>query len=874
MKKPPKIAELIIRLLARSGNRQTLMGDLEEEYQFICSENGKIRAKLWYVGQIFIPFNNFIRSHTLWSLIMFKNYLKTALRNIEKHRSFTIINISGLAIGLACCILLAIYINSELSFDSYHEKKDRIFRIGESMSFKNYSGDQSATNGVIAAALKDNYPEVEETVRLRFERTSTKYKDKQFLERFFYVDKSVFNVFSWPLLKGDPNTTLEVPFSIVLTEETATKYFGNEDPMGKIITLNEDEDYKVTGIIADFPRYSTLRSEGLCSFSTLNTPGKMNTGILTKWISHNFNTYILLKEGVEHEDFQNKVENIYYDYAAEEMKANGSAFKVFLQPIKDIYLHPLNRDFGPMTYVYIFSAVASFILLIACVNFMNLSTARSMTRATEVGVRKVLGANRGRLIKQFLTEALLLSTVSMIIAMGISYAILPVISEYAGRDLLNDIYGMPWFLPGIFASSILVGLIAGSYPSLVLSRFQPVQVMKGKFNAPKTSVSFRRILVITQFVISIALIIGTALMIQQLDYLKNKDVGFDKDHVVCVSVRDQLVRNTLPVLQKKFMDIPEVINSGAGSRLPGWSGPLNSKIPEGYTKDDTQLMLDINIDDNYLQTLGINIVQGRNFSENYASDPHGSVIINETAVKKFGWDNPIGKTIQTKDVEKPNEKAFVGVKVIGVVQDFHLSWVSREIQPLFIANDLDYPFGYGKIRVLVTRIKPENIQGTISKMETIWKEVFPDKSFNYFFLDDNFSFQFLRIEGSRDILSYFTFLAIFIACLGLFGMVAYAAEKRTKEIGIRKTLGCSIPQVIVLLSRELITLVLVANIVAYPLAYYAISQWLSDFPYRIDISLYTFFLSTIVAVVISILTISYQSIKAATANPVEALKYE
>lgn len=873
--RPPKIAEWIIQLLVRSGNRQTLLGDLQEEYQYVHAERGKFTANLWYISQIFIPWINFVRSQILWSIVMFNNYIKTALRNIKKHKSFTIINISGLAIGLTCCILLAIYINSELSFDKYHQKKDRIFRIGEEFSFNNFTSRQSATNGVIAAALKNNYPEVEETTRFRYTRTSVKYKDKQFAERFYYADESVFNIFSWPLLKGDPTTALKVPFSIVLTEKLAVKYFGNEDPIGKTIILNENENFNVTGIVADLPRYSTLQFNGLLSFSTLYAENQMSPRILNEWISHNFNTYVLLREGIDYREFQKKIENIYYDYVADEMKANGSSFTVFIQPMRDIYLRPLRGDFGPITYVYIFSAVAVFILLIACVNFMNLSTARSMTRATEVGVRKVLGANRGRLIKQFLTEALFLSFVSMVFAVLIAFTVLPIISEFAQRDLVSDFFEIQWLIPGLLASTIFVGLIAGSYPAFVLSRFEAIQVIKNKLKVPKANVFFRRTLVVIQFVISITLIIGTALVMQQLDYLKTKDAGFDKEHVVCISVRDQLVLKTLPILQQKFLEIPEVMNSGASSKLPGWGrGPMNSKIPQGYTKDNTQLMLEINVDENFLPTMGIQIIQGRNFSIEFSNDPRGSVIINETAVQKFGWDNPIGNTIQTINTDKPEEKEFVNRKVIGVVKDFNLSGMTQEIEPAFIGNDSDYPFTYGKFRVLATRITPGDIQETLSKMETIWQEIFPDKPFDYYFLDEDFNEQFIVIERSRDILSYFTFLAIFIACLGLFGMVAYAAEKRTKEIGIRKALGSSITQIAALLSKELIVLVLAANIIAYPLAYLSIAQWLENFPYRIDINMHTFLLSTLVAVIISMMTISYQSIKAAIANPVDSLRYE
>jgi putative ABC transport system permease protein len=874
MKKPPRIAEKLLKYFLGKENSISRFRDFEEVFYDIAENTGLFRAQKWYWKQVIISIPNLIINSIFWSITMFKNYLLTSFRNIKKHKSFTVINISGLAIGMACCILLAIYINSELSFDNYHVNANRIYRVGQDVSFNNFTGRSSATNGVIAEALEKNYPEVEATTRFSYLYTSIMYKDKQFNDRFYYSDKPVFNIFTWPFIQGDPKTALSAPYSIVLTKETANKYFGNEDPIGKTLLINENEEFKVTGVIEDIPKYSTLRFKGLLSFSTLYARSKEPDHLLTDWMSHNFRTFVLLKKDVDYKEFENKIKNIYYNYIEDELIARGANYKVFLQPLKDIYLRPIDQKFGPIVYVYIFSAVALFILLIACVNFMNLSTARSMTRSIEVGVRKVFGANRNKLINQFLTETLLLSTISMILAVGIVYIFLPVISEFAQRDLSQDFPGFIKFIPGFIGIVIFVGLVAGSYPALFLSKFEPAQVIKEKSKSVKSNILFRRMLVLTQFVISITLIIGTALVIQQLDYLKNKDTGFNKEHVVCLSVRDQVVRQQLPVLKEKIKNLPEVINTGAASNLPGWGAALNAKIPEGYSVENTQLMLEVNVDDDFLSTMEIDIISGRNFSKEFAGDPRSSVIINETAAKRYGWDQPIGKIIKTLNIDKPNEKEFEDRKVIGVIKDYHLSGLSSQIEPAFIANVLDFPFPYGRIRVLAIRIKPGSTSSVLSKIEHVWKDIFPDKPFNYYFMDEDFNEQFISIERSRDILSYFTFLAIFISCLGLFGMASYLAEKRTKEIGIRKVLGCSVSKIIALLSKELIYIILVANIIAYPLAYFTMNQWFQDFPYRIDINYYTFIFSTILALVISLVTVSYQSIKASIANPIHALKYE
>ncbi len=805
---------------------------------------------------------------------MFKNYIKIAFRNLKKHKAFSFINISGLAIGMACCILLSIYINSELSFDTYHEKGGRIFRVCEELTFKNYHGRQSATNGVIAEALKKTYPEVEEAVRLYYLSASVKYMDKQFSDRFYFSDESVFTILTWPLIKGDPKTALSAPYSIVLTKETANKYFGDDDPIGKTLKINENEDFKVTGIIENVPRYSTYRFAGLCSFSSLYGRNETLSRILTDWTSHNFETFILLKEDINYLEFEDKIKDIYYRYVADELNAKGAKYAVFLQPLRDIYLRPYWQDFGPIMYVYIFSAVAVFILLIACVNFMNLSTARSMNRAAEVGIRKVFGATRGKLINQFLSEAILLSLLSMIVAVGIVFLVLPAIGNLAERDLNQDFFAIPWLIPGIIGVTIFVGFVAGSYPAFFISRFEPAHVMKTKSKSLTGNTRFRRILVVTQFTISITLIIGTGLVIQQLDYLKHKDIGFNKEHVVCLPIRDQLLRQKLPIFKEKIKNISDVINAGAASNLPGWGSAINDKIPEGYTQENMQLMNEINVDEDYLPTLGIEIIQGRNFSKEYGSDPRGAVIVNETAVKRFGWNNPLGKTIKTLNIDKPNEKEWEVRKVIGVVKDYHIAGITQKIEPAFIANVLNYPLSYGQLRVLAVKINPINIHTTLSSIEKIWKDTFPQKPFDYYFLDENFNEQFIRIERLRDIFFYFTFLAIFIACLGLFGMASYTAEKRTKEIAIRKTLGSSVTQIVSLLSKELLYLVLAANFIAYPIAYFLINQWLQDFPYRIDINIVSFILSTMLAVIISFSTMAYQSIKAALTNPVESLQYE
>ncbi|MFC2133364.1 ABC transporter permease [Bacteroidota bacterium] len=871
---PPYIVYAILKLFTNDWKNASLVGDLEEEYFDIALAKGFTYARVWYIIQVIRSLPKLIHDSRTWGVFMFKNYMTIAWRNIKKYKGFSLINISGLAIGMACCILLFIYINSELSFDTYHEKGDRIFRVGEHLDFSDYQGSQSATNGVIAEALKKTYPEVQEASRFYFHVVSAKYNEKQFSNRFYYTDAAVFNIFTWPLIKGDPETALAAPFSIVLTEETANRYFGSEDPIGKTLTINEADAFKVTGVMNDIPEYSTYSFAGLMSFNTLYGKGATVTRMLTEWGNHNFETFILLNEGVDYNNFEDKIKDIYLDYMAEELAAKGASYEVFLQPLQDIYLRPYWHDFGPIMYVYIFSAVALFVLLIACANFMNLSTARSLKRAAEVGMRKVLGANRGRLINQFLSEAILLSLLSMILAIGLVVITLPQIDIFVNRNLSEKLFDIPWLIPGILGITLLVGLVAGSYPAFFLSKFRPVETIKGGSKSLKGNTNFRRGLVLLQFSISIILIIGTSIVIQQLNYLRERDPGFNKEHVLFFTIKDELVRQNLSIVKEKIKNLPEVINAAAASNLPGWGAATNDKIPEGYTSENMQLMLEVNVDEDYFSTLGIELVSGRNFSKDHGNDPRGSVIINEAAVKKYNWDDPIGKTIKTLNFDNPNVREWEGRTVIGVVKDYHIQNVTSEIEPAFIANVLNHPWSFGQMRVLAIKIQPGTASTAIASIKEVWEDTFPQKPLRYHFLDEDYDWQFRSIERSRDIFSYFTFMAIFIACLGLFGMAAYTVENRIKEIGIRKTLGSSITQIVTLLSREFIYIVLAANVIAYPIAYLLISNWLEEFPYKIEIAIETFLFSTLIALGISFLTTAYQSIKAARTNPIESLRTE
>lgn len=799
---------------------------------------------------------------------MLKNYLQIAFRNLKKHKGYSFINITGFAVGIACCILLALYVKFELSFDQYHENAARIYRLCVRGNQGGTQFEWGASNAVAAQVLRDDYPEVVDAVRFgSVPSSSVKFEDKLFYEYdFYYADDSVFNIFSWPLLKGDPDTALKAPNSIVLTEDSAAKYFGSEEPIGKILLFNNQDSFIVTGVLENVPANSTLTFDALCSFETLYTQGKGVSPILRNWLDFNFETYLLLQKNFDFFELESKFPPLLDKYAGNLMKMRGSHDEFFLQSLKDIHLrHPGD---GEILYVYVFSAIALMVLLIACVNFMNLSTARSARRAQEVSMRKVLGADRKKLVFQFLCESMLYSFLSFLIALLLVEAGAPLIKSLAGYPIQFGLKEMLGLIPGFILLILVTGLIAGSYPAFFLSAFRPVSVLKGSLTRGAGGRNLRKTLVIFQFVISIALIAGTGLLRNQLQYLKNKNLGFDKEDIVVLPLMEDDVRKKVDVLKKELRKHPSIISLAVSSIFPGQTPPLNSKLPEGYAMNHMQLMSDINVDIDFIPVLGIDILSGRNFSVEFLSDETQSVIINETAAKQFGWEAPVGKTIRTTG----GRGGFVKKKVIGVVKDFHLEPFSKRIRPLFMANESAYRFI--PLRYLLVKIKPQNIPQTLGAIDSTWRVVFPGSALDSFFLDDSFDRQMAGIKRSRDIFFYFTFLAVIIACLGLFGMSAYMAEQRTKEIGIRKILGCSSKMIVFLLSREVMVHVVVATVVSWPLVYLVMNRWMQSFPYRANMNFSTFVFSFLLVFVIGVATVVFQAVKAALADPVNSLRYE
>jgi len=867
---PPRLAAWMIkRFFPDDMDFYTHLGDLEEGFNQLAKKKNKFSARLWYWKNTLrsIPFA--LSRIISGSFIMFRNYLKVALRNVKRHKGYALINTTGLAIGMACCILIVLYIQFELSYDKYHEQADRICLLKRHGIFGGKALTSSSNNALTADLLKNDFFEVENAVRIGFmPDPAVKYGDNKFYEnQVIYADGSFFDIFTYPLLKGDPISALSAPYSVVLTEAAARKYFNEEDPLGKSLRFNNKDNFTVTGVIQDVPRNSHLLFEMICSFQTLYSQYPKGHAFLNDFISNVYRTYILMQKGVDPAVFETKFPDFIEKYGGRRARLFGASIEYFLMPLTDIHLRtPLNdgkTGVGAILYIYIFALIAFVILIIACINFMNLATANSYKRAKEVGMRKVIGASKRELIQQFLSESFIYSFVSLALAFGLAQMALPVLSSIVGYKLSFDLSVFMRLLPGLVVTAVLVGLVAGSYPAFFLAAFQPVRILKGGIKTGSRNSLLRNFLVVLQFSISIILIIGTFIIIRQLDYMKNKNPGFNKDQVAVLSLHDEGLRQSVDTVKILLADYPGIIGVAVSSYVPGQYPQHNTKHPEGFSRDQAPLMYDLNVDADFIPTLGMKITAGRNFSQEFGADSKTTVIINETAAKEFGWENPIGKKIAD----------YRGMKtVIGVVRDYHQLPVAQELKPLLIRYDPDDI--YNPYQLLSIRIAPGNISRTLKYIETKWHELFPNYPFDYYFLDESFNEQFWEVERIGKLITYFAGLAVLIACLGLYGLISFIAEQRTKEIGIRKVLGATTTGIVTMLSRELLKMVLIANVIAWPTAYFCMRTWLATFPFREDINLLTFVLAGVIVLVIGLVTVSYKSIKAGLANPIDSLMYE
>ncbi len=798
---------------------------------------------------------------------MLKNYIKIAARNLLKHKGYSFINIAGLGMGLACCAFILLYVQDELSYDRFHEKADRIYRVVIDAYPPNAPPDCFAlASRPVGRTIREEFPEVEHLVRINTWNPVIKQGEAYFYDHdFLFAEPAFFDVFSFPLLKGDPKTALAAPYSLVISETVKRKLFGDADALGQSITLNDSLTFAVTGVMADFPRNSHFKADVLVSFETLNTFQPEDDG----WLNLGTYTYVVLKAGVAPEAFAAKIKNLMTQRWGEELQSINFKVDLGLQPLTAIHLHSDRQgEFeanGDISYVYIFSAIALFVLLIACINFMNLATARSMERAKEVGIRKVVGSSRTMLVRQFLSESIFMCVLALVIALVLIVAGRPLFNELSGKEISFETLLEPAYLSGLVAITLLVGILAGSYPAFMLSGFQPMAVLRGAFKRSAAGIALRRSLVVFQFAVSVILIGCTMIVFDQLNYMRTQDLGFDKEQVLVIDAKglpNNVMAQQYETVKSEFMKDPSVVSAAASAVVPGRGHSVFIFQAEGMAENDSRRAQIVGVDEDYLSTYGIDLMAGRALSNEFETDQNDAALINETAMRNIGWATPeeaLGKTITLGDTPR---------KVVGIVRDYHHNSLKEVLEPMILIS-IPQTYNYFSLR-----IDPEKPSQSMAHAEQVWKAMFPGYTFSSFFLDEDYDNQYLAERQLSRIVGVFSFFAILIACLGAFGLAAFTAQQRTKEIGVRKVMGASPINIVALLSKDFTKLVLIAALLAAPVAYFAMERWLGTFPYHTRISIGTFVIAGLLALVIAWLSVSFQSVKAALTNPVKALRYE
>lgn len=818
--------------------------------------------------------------------LMFKNYFKIALRNLTKHRFYSLVNIAGLATGVASCLIISLFILNELSYDTQHVNRDRIYRVNFRIKFGNLDYDMAVTPPALATAVLQDYPEVEAVARIRTQGSYLVKKDKEnFKEKdIAFADSSFFKVFTIPFLHGNPAKALTEPNTIVVSRRIADKYFPNENPIGQTLTFFNNWNNKIVGVMENFPDNSQFHFDILVSM--LNLDESKNT----VWLSNNFHTYVLLKKGTDAKGLEKKFFGMQEKYVGpqireflgaentpEKLAADGSIFKFWLIPITDVHLRAKTmvevEPAGDIVYIYLFGAIALFILVIACINFMNLSTARSANRAKEVGVRKVLGSLRSHLVRQFLLESVLISVMAFLLALGLAFVFLPTFNDLSGKHLHIPVAD-PNFLVLFIGLSLFVGALAGVYPSFFLSAFKPVNVLKGKLALGMKSGLIRSGLVVFQFTISIFLIVGTITINRQLTYIQQKKIGFNKDQVIVIREANAM-GDQLESFKNEMLKDSHILSATISGSLPVSGTDRNNSTYWPMGKEPTQEnmvgMQRFNVDYDYIETLGMEIKDGRDFSRDFISDSTG-IIVNEAAAQAFNIAaDPIGKKIETfafaggsNSIDKDKRDIFT---VVGVVKNFHFESLRDNITPLGI-------FLSKSTGLISFRFQSKNVNDVIAALEKKWKQMAPTQPFEYTFLDDDFSSMYATEQRLGKIFAIFAGLAIIIACLGLFALSAFTAEQRTKEIGIRKVLGATVTSIVLLLSKEFGKLIVIAFVIAAPISWFAVKWWLQSYTYKTEVGVLVYVLAGVSAFLVAWLTMGYQSIKAAASNPVNSLRSE
>jgi putative ABC transport system permease protein len=864
--RPPRAAECLLERLLSFEDLDHRLGDFDEIFQGRIKESNLASARLWYWSQVLRSLPDLLKNSLYGSLGMIKNYLTIAFRNFRRHKVFSFINITGLAVGLAMFGLIALYIRFELSFDRFHTNGDRVCRVEQNIDHNGPKEAMAGCPAALSAPLAADYPEFEAVSRVIAGGSATfrLSGDQKLQESLMYVDSAFFKIFSFPWMRGDSGQALDAPYSMVLTETVAHKIFGEIDPLGQTVRLDDDNDYRITGILGDVPENSHLSFDVLISAVTISAGRDPDP--FAAWGDNWVPLYVLLKPESPWELVSEKIRFALKKYQAEESRS-----ELYLRPLSRIHLYANVRHeiglVGSIKNITIFSALALFVLLIAGINFMNLTTARSSDRAREVGLRKVSGAPRTSLIRQFLGESVYTAFVALLLAIILMFIFLPEFNRIVDRDLHLSFSGDGLFFLGMLAITLLVGLLAGIYPAFVLSSFQPSRVLKARRASGSSQVLMRKILVVFQFFISVTLISGTIIVLQQVHFLLNKDLGYDSEQILAFQVSNTEVAS-FRVFRNEVLRDQDILHVSTHDYLPHSTSNWTRVSWEGAAQDEWMKMNVNYIDQNLIDTYGMTLVKGRNFSREFGADQGPVVILNETAVREIGWDEPIGKHIRYYGDYKLTQ--IGDTEVVGVVKDFHFLSLHNPVTPLMLRFFPEDRTGWN----VSVKVNEQGLPATLANIEKHFQEFYPDDVFNYHFLDEDFSRMYREERKSARVILYLAFLAIGIACLGLFGLASFATKQRTKEIGIRKVVGASVSDITWLLNSHFIKLTAIGCVLACPVAYIIMNMWLQNFLYRIHIQFWVFGLASLVAVCIALLTVSFQSLKAAFAHPVDALRYE
>lgn len=798
---------------------------------------------------------------------MFKNYIKIALRNLYKQKMYSAINVMGLSIGLASCLLITMYILFELSYDRYHVHADRMYRVWR--EFNNPDGSVNLRLGPIAPKfaplLKEDFSEFEYITRFIPDNGILLGRNNRYFteENFLWADEHFFDVFTATWIAGDIRTALKEPNSLVLTSSMAKKYFGDENPVGQSLIHEKETTLKVTGVVEDPPMNSHFHYEFLGSFASLNP------GFLDSWGSNNYSTYVILKEGESPEAVEKKIPEFLDRHMPDRQGIRPHQYtKLHMQPVTSIHLYShLNSEIGEnsdITYIYVLTAVALFVLFIACINYVNLATARSARRAKEVGMRKVLGAERTQLIRQFVGESVLITFMAMALAVVLVELALPFFNAFVGRSLNLQYFINPWSIPVFLLMTCFIGIVTGSYPAIYLTRFRPITIVQSAKIHSGTRSPLRASLVVLQFSVSIILMISMGVVHNQMEFIREKDLGFNKEQLLVLPSSQEIISN-LETFKGKLLQNSDIVSVSAAKRIPSdrlLDAGDAQIIRNEKAEDVTFRISSLNVDHDYIPTFGMPMAAGRNFQKSLASDSTKAFIINEMAAKMLGWvsaDEAIGQ---------PFKYSGRDGYIVGVIKDFHFESLHQQIAPMVMR------ISTSSLNKITVRVRPDNMPNTIAYLQSVWQQYRPDYPFEYVFVDEKFDRLYRSEQKLGDLFGFFAGLSIFIACLGLLGLAAFMTEQRTKEIGIRKVLGASVGNIVAMVSGEFIKFVLIASVVAWLVSYYSMNEWLRIFAYHTNVNLTTFLLASLAALVIALATVGFQAAKAATANPVESLKYE